>query len=173
MHVTRNVRRNSLASILVFALVAGCSSSSSGGAVPASDAAAPPSASSGDAAAKGDAAAPSDATATSDAQVATLGVIDVAGLQEALKNKDFLLLNVHTPYEGDIPGTDKDIAYTDIDGLAAYIGADLDKKVIVYCKTNYMSGIAGAELVKRGYRAVRYLDGGMNAWTAAGGTLNQ
>lgn len=106
---------------------------------------------------------------------ASLGVIGVAQLSEALSadagGKDFLLINVHVPFEGDIPQTDKDLAYTDYDGLAAYIGSDLDRKVVVYCMTNYMSGIAGRALVARGYRAIRYLDGGMQAWTAAGHPL--
>ena len=100
----------------------------------------------------------------------TLGKISVADLHAILTGgtKDFLLINVHEPYQGDIAGTDQDIVYTDTNALAAYIGADLDTRVVVYCMSNYMSGIAGNALVARGYRAIRYLDGGMGAWKNAG-----
>ena len=120
-------------------------------------------------------AGPSDAAQAiaPDAGAATLGMISVADLNTILGNgtKDFLLINVHHPYQGDIAGTDQDILYTDTNALSAYIGADLDRKVVVYCMSNYMSGIAGNALVARGYRAIRYLDGGMGAWKSAGYTL--
>ena len=121
------------------------------------------------------AATPLDASIPADAGP-TLGVISVKDLYDALSDggtKDFLLINVHTPFAGDIPGTDTDIAYTDPDGLAKYLGPDLDAKVVVYCMSNYMSTIAGNALVAKGYRAVRYLDGGMGAWQAAGYPLNK
>ncbi|MBI5544643.1 MAG: rhodanese-like domain-containing protein [Deltaproteobacteria bacterium] len=108
-----------------------------------------------------------------DAGAPTLGVISVADLHSVLtaNSKDFLLINVHVPFEGDLPGTDRDLPYSDVDGLAAHLGSDLSVRAVVYCKTNHMSTSAGAALVARGYRAIRYLDGGMNAWVAAGHPL--
>lgn len=94
--------------------------------------------------------------------------MSVAELAAELQNEDLLLINVHVPCEGDIPGTDTDIADTDVPAIAAFIGADLDARVVVYCMTNYMSTIAGEGLVDLGYREVRYLDGGMSAWKTAG-----
>jgi rhodanese-related sulfurtransferase len=98
---------------------------------------------------------------------ATLGVISVPELVTALQAKDFLLIGVHIPYAGQIPGTDANIAYNDVPAIASYIGSNLDQKVVVYCMSNSMSTAAGQDLVDLGYRAVRYLDGGMGAWTAA------
>lgn len=95
-----------------------------------------------------------------------------AELDEALASKDFLLINVHIPYDGEIPGTDTHIEYTDIDAIVDYIGPDLGTKVVIYCKSDHMTDIAGPELVARGYRAVFYLEGGMNAWTAEGFSLD-
>ncbi len=103
-----------------------------------------------------------------DAAEATLGTIGVQELHDALPAKDFLLINVHIPYEGEIPGTDAKISYLDPDGIAAFVGPDLDTNTVVYCKTDHMSTVAGEDLVVRGYRHVRYLQGGMTAWTAAG-----
>jgi len=94
-----------------------------------------------------------------------------AELSGALASKDFLLINVHIPYDGEIAGTDTHIAYTDIDGLVDYIGPDLGTRVVIYCKSDHMTDSAGPELVARGYREIYYLAGGMNAWTAEGYTL--
>jgi rhodanese-related sulfurtransferase len=118
----------------------------------------------------GDSATAVDAMSQIDAGP-TLDSLSVTALHDALASdggKDFLLINVHTPLAGDIPGTDKDIAYTDPDAIAAFIGPDLDTRVVVYCMSNYMSTIAATDLVAKGYRAVRYLDGGLSAWEAAG-----
>ena len=100
-----------------------------------------------------------------------LAAMSVQALHDALGadgGKGFLLIDVHVPRQGDIPGTDRDIAYTDLDALAAYLGADLDTPAVLYCMSNAMSVAAGRGLVARGYRAIRYLDGGMGAWMAAG-----
>ncbi len=101
-----------------------------------------------------------------------LHAITPGELDAALADKDFLLINVHIPYEGEVPGTDTHIPYTDIDGLVDYIGPDLTTPVVIYCKSDYMTDIAGPELVTLGYRAITYLSGGMNAWVAAGFTLD-
>ncbi len=87
--------------------------------------------------------------------------------------RDFLLINVHVPYAGDIPGTDADIAYTDTDGLVAAIGDQLDRTVVVYCRSGGMSAQASGDLVDLGYTGVYDLQGGMNAWEAAGYELEQ
>ncbi len=101
----------------------------------------------------------------------TFDPISPADLYAALDNKDFLLINVHVPVTTQVPKTDTHITYLDVPAIEAYIGSNLDTKVIVYCMSNYMSGIAGTQLVADGYRAIRYLDGGMGAWTQAGYSL--
>lgn len=99
---------------------------------------------------------------------AELSYMTPAELNEALASKDFLLINVHVPYEGEIPGTDAHISYLELDSLVDYIGPELDTRVVLYCKSDHMSDIVGPQLVDRGYRAVYALTGGMNAWTNAG-----
>jgi len=118
------------------------------------------------------AAAPVGGDASSpDAPAAVLGSVSVRDLQAALPNKDFLLVNVHVPREGQIPGTDAHLRYDDPAAIAAFIGADRARKVVVYCRSNSMSTQAGQKLAAMGYRSVRYVDGGMGAWQAAGYTL--
>jgi rhodanese-related sulfurtransferase len=82
--------------------------------------------------------------------------------------RTFLLINVHTPLNGNIPGTDADIVYTDIAGIESFIGADKSQAVVIYCMTDHMAAIAGPQLVADGYCQVRSLSGGLSAWEAAG-----
>ena len=103
---------------------------------------------------------------------AELTSISPLELNNNLTNKDFLLINVHIPYAGEIPLTDIHISYTDIDAIILYIGDNLNTKVVVYCLSNYMSKIAGDALVEKGYNNIKYLDGGMSAWTSAGYELD-
>jgi rhodanese-related sulfurtransferase len=120
-----------------------------------------------------DASAPPDSNVSPDSEAPPeLHSMAPAELDTALVNKDFVLINVHIPYEGEIPGTDTHIAFTDVDALVAYIGPDPNTAAVLYCKTDYMADIAGPELVARGYRAITTLSGGMNAWVSAGFSLD-
>jgi rhodanese-related sulfurtransferase len=119
-----------------------------------------------------EAAAPAKDVGTLDVAPPSLCELSAAELHAALANKDFLLIDVHTPFAGTIPGTDVRIPYTDIAGLVAYIGSDLGSKVVLTCHSGGMSTSAGNALVSRGYRAVCELSGGMMAWTDAGYTLD-
>jgi phage shock protein E len=82
------------------------------------------------------------------------------------------MIDVHYPYAGTIPGTDARIPYDDIQALVNFIGPDLDRKVVLTCLSGHMSGIAGQNLVKLGYRHISQLKGGMNAWSKAGYPTN-
>lgn len=93
--------------------------------------------------------------------------ISVSQLQQMMQKKDFLLVNTHVPYEGDLPRTDFSIPYDQI-------GQQLDKlpdrnaKIVLYCRTDTMSTQAALTLVQKGYTHVYELDGGMKAWEQAG-----
>lgn len=80
------------------------------------------------------------------------------------------VVNVHVPDEGSIGGTDASIPYDRIVGSAA-LPSDKDTPVLLYCKTGRMSAIAAQSLMRAGYRDVVDLDGGMDAWRAAGRPL--
>lgn len=91
-------------------------------------------------------------------------------LKSWLSAKDFVLLNVHVPDQGEIPGTDRKVAFDRI-GLAADLPRQKDAEIVVYCRSGSMSAVAARTLVKLGYTNVRELRGGMNAWESAGYVL--
>ncbi len=96
--------------------------------------------------------------------------INAEELNAMLKNKDFVFVNVHIPFEGDIADTDLSIPYNEITEAAdlVQLPTDKDAKIVLYCRSGRMSAIASEELVKLGYTNIWNLEGGMVAWERAG-----
>jgi rhodanese-related sulfurtransferase len=89
-------------------------------------------------------------------------------LNSMLANKDFVFINVHIPFAGNIAGTDLSIPYDQIEQNLDKLPADKTAKVMLYCRSGRMSAIAAEALVKLGYTNIWNLDGGMVAWEQAG-----
>jgi len=85
-----------------------------------------------------------------------------------LQKKDFVLINVHIPYEGEVPQTDLFIPYNDIDRNLDKLPKDKATKIVLYCRSGRMSAIAAETLVKLGYTNVWNLKEGMNEWQQKG-----
>lgn len=94
--------------------------------------------------------------------------ISVPELQGMFENQDFIFVNVHIPFEGDIPNTDLSIPYNEIEQNLEKLPADKDAKIVLYCRSGNMSSIAAETLVDLGYTNVSHLEGGFNAWQKAG-----
>lgn len=88
-----------------------------------------------------------------------------------MDHKDFILINVHIPYEGEIPETDLLIPFNVIDQHKNELPNDKDTKIVVYCMTGPMGDIAAEKLVRMGYTRVIHFQGGMKAWKRAGRRL--
>jgi rhodanese-related sulfurtransferase len=92
-------------------------------------------------------------------------------LAEMLTHKDFTLVNVKTPYIGEIDGTDLYIPYDQLSARASQLPSDKSAKILVYCRSGVESAQAAQTLLNLGYTNVWNLDGGMNAWQSSGRTL--
>ena len=93
--------------------------------------------------------------------------ISVEELDAMMAEKDFVLVNTHIPFEGDIPGTDLSIPYNEIDQRLGELPGQ-DAKIVLYCRSGNMSTTAAERLVELGYTNLYELDGGFNAWARAG-----
>jgi phage shock protein E len=90
-----------------------------------------------------------------------------------MTHKDFTLINVKTPYIGEIDGTDLYIPYDQLKARAAALPANKGARVLVYCRSGVESAQAAQTLLDLGYTNIWNLDGGMNAWQASGRALVQ
>lgn len=95
-------------------------------------------------------------------------VVSVSELQTMLESKDFVMINVYTPWEKDIPQTDLRIGYDVLPENMHQLPAEKDAKIVVYCLSGGMSKKAVATLVTSGYTNIWMIDGGLISWEAAG-----
>ena len=87
-------------------------------------------------------------------------------LNSQLKTKDFLFVNVHIPYEGEIKNTDLFIPYDEIEKNLDKLPKN--KKIVLYCRSGRMSQEVADKLVKLGFTKVYNLTGGMHNWQSIG-----
>lgn len=97
----------------------------------------------------------------------TVTVSELAGMLPA---KNFTMINVHTPYEGEIPQTDFNIPFDRIAESLDKLPAK-DAPVLIYCRSGRMSMEATLTLTRLGYNHVMHLEGGFNAWKADGNEM--
>ena len=98
-----------------------------------------------------------------------------AALLAEKESKNLYVLNVHTPYEGELEGTDAIIE--DWQNIAMHVDKlpqDKTQPVLVYCRTGRMSTSAVEQLKALGYTEIYHADGGMRAYQETGlpGLLN-
>lgn len=88
-----------------------------------------------------------------------------------LLNEEVFVLQVHTPYYGEIEGTN--LVVEDWENIEKYLDdlPNKDKKIAVYCRSGRMSGEVSKRLVDLGYENIYDLEGGMNSWQNTGREL--
>ena len=94
-------------------------------------------------------------------------------LASMLDDADLTVVNVKTPYIGEIPGTDLVIPYTELGARATELPANRAARILVYCRAGNESRVAAQMLLDLGYTSVWNLDGGMTAWSASGRSIVQ
>lgn len=92
-------------------------------------------------------------------------------LREMLATEDFSLVDVHIPEQRHIAGTDLFVAFNEIEKHQGELPTDKAAKIVIYCRSGNMSMVAAAKLAELGYTDVYNLKGGVNAWIAAGYSL--
>ena len=105
--------------------------------------------------------------------MASPGDITPEQLRSMLENEDFLLVNVHIPYEGELPDTDLFIPYNEIEQNLSQLPADKESKIVLYCRSGPMSATAARTLVGLGFNNIWNLDGGFAKWEREGYELIQ
>lgn len=105
------------------------------------------------------------------AENAAFQTITSENLSQMLQHKDFVLVNVHIPYEGEIAETDTFIPFDKIAENLNKLPADKAAKIVLYCRSGRMSEIAAAALAGLGYTHVDHLAGGMIGWETSGHRL--
>lgn len=95
-----------------------------------------------------------------------LGVAEFKARLEAPGN--FLLINTHVPYEGEIAGTELFLPFDAVGQYKALLPRDKGFEILVYCRSGRMSAIASETMVRLGYTNVKNLQGGMIGWQKAG-----
>lgn len=96
-----------------------------------------------------------------------INVISADSLNTMLQDKDFTLVNVHIPYAGEIPKTDRFIPYNKIKDHLEELPPK-DSTIVLYCRSDRMSSIAANTLAQSGYSDLFNVKGGMRAWESAG-----
>jgi len=99
--------------------------------------------------------------------------ITADNLNILLKNKDFVFINVHIPFVGNIAGTDRSIPYDQIEKNLSQLPLVKSAKIVLYCRSGHMSAIAAEKLVSLGYTDIWNLKGGMADWEKAGYQLEK
>jgi len=90
---------------------------------------------------------------------------------EAMQDPERQVINVHTPDEGSIPGTDLAIPFDQLTARADQLPADRGTGLAVYCMSGNMSETAVDTLTDMGYLDLTELRGGMEAWDRSGRPL--
>lgn len=103
------------------------------------------------------------------AQQIEVEALPAAEFEARARADEALVINVHVPYEGEMPDTDAHVPFDQISD--AVLPPDRDAPIALYCMSGRMSEIAAKTLLSMGYRRVYHLKGGMRAWEAAGRPL--
>ena len=97
-----------------------------------------------------------------------LKLITATELNRIMKNEDIFLVDVHTPEQHHIKGTDLFMPYNEIEKYKDKLPKDKNTAIYLYCEAGPMGNAAARSLYELGYRNLFNLEGGTKAWRKAG-----
>lgn len=83
---------------------------------------------------------------------------------------DALILDVRTPAEysvSHVPGA-MNIPHDELAARLSELDSELDRPIVVYCKSGRRAGMATSVLISAGYTGIHHLLGDMDGWLANG-----
>ncbi|WP_230741818.1 rhodanese-like domain-containing protein [Methanooceanicella nereidis] len=95
-------------------------------------------------------------------------IINSEQLHRVMPDGNIVMINVHVPYEGEIPHTDLFIPYNEIEKYSDRLPQDKGATIVIYCRSGRMGDIAAEKLVQMGYTNVYNLREGMKVWGQKG-----
>jgi rhodanese-related sulfurtransferase len=94
--------------------------------------------------------------------------ITATELSRIMQNEDIFLVDVHTPEQQQIKGTDLFIPYNEIEKYKDKLPKNKNIAIYLYCEGGPMGNAAARSLYELGYRNLFNLEGGANAWRKTG-----
>jgi rhodanese-related sulfurtransferase len=101
-------------------------------------------------------------------QTDNLKMISATELNQIMQKEDIFLVDVHTPEQQHIKGTDLFIPYNEIAKYQDKLPKDKHTAIYLYCEGGPMGNAAAKSLYELGYRNLINLEGGAKAWKKAG-----
>ena len=97
-----------------------------------------------------------------------LKLIKSDALHQVMQQNDIFLVDVHTPRQNHIKGTDLVIPYDEIGKHLDQLPSDKTTAIYLYCEGGPMGNAASKTLHELGYQNIYNLEGGAKAWKKAG-----
>jgi len=97
-----------------------------------------------------------------------LKVLTPTELNRIMQSEDIFLVDVHTPEQRHIKGTDIFIPYNEIEKYKDKFPKDKNTVIYLYCESGLMGNAAARSLYELGYHNLTNLEGGAKAWRKAG-----
>jgi len=97
-----------------------------------------------------------------------VNIITANDLNHILQKSDVFLVDVHTPEQKHIKGTDAFIPYDQVEKNLDKLPKEKDTAIYLYCEGGPMGNAAAKSLYALGYHNLFNLEGGTRAWKKAG-----
>jgi len=97
-----------------------------------------------------------------------LTLITAFKLNKIMQNEDIFLVDVHTPRQKHIKGTDLFIPYNEVAKFNDKLPENKTAIIYLYCAGGPMGNAAARSLYALGYQNLVNLEGGADAWRKAG-----